>query len=135
MKKNAFCGILLILAAMIAAGSVTVLGPCIHEDGSEALCTGAGRAVFCSGCVLAVLALLILLIRKHSVRIVLFFLSLCSAAAGMTFPGIVFPLCRMDTMHCRTVMQPAMIILFAFALIVSAGGIIVERNRIRRKSV
>ena len=40
MKKNAFCGILLILAAVIALGSVTVLGPCVHEDGSEALCTG-----------------------------------------------------------------------------------------------
>ncbi|MBR3431510.1 MAG: DUF4418 family protein [Clostridia bacterium] len=135
MKKNAFCGILLILAAVIALGSVTVLGPCVHEDGSEALCTGAGRAVFWSGCALAALAILILFIRKHSARIVLFFLSLCSAAAGMMFPGIVFPLCRMNTMHCRAVMQPAMIILFAFALIVSAGGIIVERNRIRRESV
>jgi len=38
----------------------------------------------------------------------------------------------MDTMHCRAVMQPAMIILFAAALIISAFGIITERNRIRR---
>ena len=133
MKKNAFCGMLLILAAVIAIGSVTVLGPCIHEDGSEASCTGAGRAVFCCGCVLAILAILILFIRKHSVRIVLFFLSLCSAAAGIAFPGTFFPLCRMDTMHCRAVMQPAMIILFASELIVSVCGLIVERNRIRRE--
>ena len=133
MKKNAFCGMLLILAAVIAIGSVTVLGPCIHEDGSEAPCTGAGRAVFCGGCALAILAILILIIRKHSVRIVLFFLSLCSAAAGIAFPGTIFPLCRMDTMHCRAVMQPAMIILFASELIVSVCGLIVERNRIRRE--
>ena len=133
MKKNAFCGILLILAAVIAIGSVTVLGPCVHEDGSEAPCASAGRAVFCGGCVLAVLAALILFIRKPSVRIVLFFITMIAAAVGIAFPGTFFPLCRMDSMHCRAVMQPAMIILFASELIVSVCGIIVERNRIRRE--
>ena len=133
MKKNVFCGILLALAAVIAIGSVTVLGPCVHEDGSEAACTRAGRAVFCDGCVLALLAVLILSIRKPSARIVLFFISLCVAAVGIAFPGTVFPICRVDTMHCRAVMQPAMIILFASELIVSVCGLIVERNRIRRE--
>ncbi len=131
MKKNVFCGILLALAAVIAIGFVTVLGPCVHEDGSEAPCVRAGRAVFCAGCVLAVLAALILLIRNSFVRIVLFSISLCVAAVGIALPGTIFPICRMDTMHCRTVMQPAMIILFACELIASACGLIVERNRIR----
>ena len=133
MKKNAFCGILLILAAVIAIGAVTVLGPCVHEDGSEAPCAKAGRAVLFGGCALAVLAALMLFIRKPSVRFGLFFLSLCFAAAGCAFPGVLFPLCRMDTMHCRVVMQPAMIILFAAALIVSVCGMLAERNRIRRE--
>ena len=133
MKKNAFCGILLILAAVIAIGSVTVLGPCVHEDGSEAPCASAGRAVFCGGCVLAVLAALILFIRKPSVRIVLLFVTLFAAAVGIALPGTIFPVCRMDTMHCRAVMQPAMINLFASELIVSVCGLIVERNRIRRE--
>jgi hypothetical protein len=132
MKKNAFCGILMILAAVIAIGSVTVLGPCVHEDGSEAPCVRAGRAVLLAGCVLAVLAALILCFRKPSVRIVLFFISMTVAAVGIVLPGTIFPICRMDTMHCRAVMQPATIILFAAAMIVSVGGIIVERNRIRR---
>jgi len=133
MKKNVFCGILLILAAVIAIGSVTVLGPCVHEDGSEAPCTRAGRAVLCAGCILAVLAALILFIRKPSIRIALFCISLCVAALGIALPGTIFPLCRMDTMHCRAVMQPAMMILFAFELIASVCGIIVERNQIRRE--
>jgi len=133
MKKNVFCVILLVFAAAIAIGSVTVLGPCVHEDGSEAPCTGAGRAVLCGGCVLAILAALILFIRKHSIRIVLFFIALCTAAAGTALPGTIFPLCRMDTMHCRAVMQPAMIILFVFEMIVSVCGIAFERNRIRRE--
>jgi len=133
MKKNVFCGILLILAAVIAIGSVTVFGPCVHEDGSEAPCAGAGGAVFCDGCVLALLAVLILFIHKPSVRIVLFFVSLCVAAVGIALPGTIFPLCRMDTMHCRAVMQPAMVILLASELIVSICGLLVERNRIRRE--
>ena len=135
MKKSIFCGILLALAAVIVIGSVTVLGPCVHEDGSEAPCTSAGRAVLCGGCVLAALAVLILFIRKPSVRMLLFFASLCAAAVGIALPGTIFPLCRMDTMHCRAVMKPAMIILFASELIVSVCGIIVERNRIRRERV
>ena len=133
MKINVFCGILLVLAAVIVIGSVTVLGPCVHEDGSEAPCVRAGRAVFCDGCVLALLAALILFMRKSSVRIVLFFISLCAAAVGIALPGTIFPVCRMDTMHCRAVMQPAMIILFVSELIVSVCGLVVERNRIRRE--
>ena len=87
MKKNIFCGLLLALAAVIVIGSVTVLGPCIHEDGSEATCTGAGRAVLCGGCVLAALAVLILFIRKPSVRMIMFFVSLCAAVAGIALPS------------------------------------------------
>ena len=132
MKRNVFCGILLAVAAVIAVGSVTVLGPCVHEDGSEAPCAGAGRAVFCAGCALAVLAASAIFIRKPFVRIVLFFVSLCTAAAGIVFPGTVFPLCRMDMMRCRAVMRPAATILFAAGLIVSVCGMIAERNRIRR---
>ena len=132
MKKNVFCGILLALAAVIAIGFVTVLGPCVHEDGSEAPCVGAGQAVLIDGCAVAILAALILFIHKSSVRIVLFFISLCAAAGGIALPGTVFPICRMDTMHCRAVMQPATVILFALELIVSVCGLIVERNRIRR---
>ena len=99
MEKNVFCVVLLVLAAVIAIGSVTVLGPCVHEDGSEAPCTAAGRAVLCGGCALAALAAIMLFIRKPSVRIALFIVSLCAAAAGIMIPGTIFALCRMDTMH------------------------------------
>ena len=132
MKRNVFCGILLVLAAMIAVGSVSVLGPCIHEDGSEAICVRASRWILLAGCVLAVLTVLTLMIRVPAVRIGLFVAATAVSAVGIALPGTIFPVCRMDTMHCRAVMQPAMIILFAAALIISAFGIITERNRIRR---
>lgn len=132
MKKNLSAVLLLVLAAVIAVGSVTVMGPCVHADGSEAPCSRAGRGVLIAGCVLVVLALLLLIFRAPAARIILFFLSLCASAAGILLPGAILPLCRMDTMHCRAVMQPAMIILFAAALIVSVVGIVAERSRSRR---
>ena len=132
MKKNLFAVILLALAAAISAGSVTVLGPCVHGDGSQAACAGAGRAVLLDGCALAVLAVLILITRAPAARTGLLCAALCAAGAGIALPGTFFPLCRMDTMQCRAVMQPAMMILFTAALIVSACGIAAERKRIRR---
>ena len=132
MKKHAFACILLILAAVISVGSVTVLGPCVHADGSEAVCSRAGRAILIDGCVLAGMAVLLFFLRTPTGRTAVLFFALCASAVGIALPGTLFPLCRMDSMHCRAVMQPATIILFAAALVVSAAGIISERKKVRR---
>lgn len=133
MKKNIFAVLILIIAALIAVGSVTVIGPCVHADGSAAACTETGRAILIDGCVMAVLALLTLLIRKPGVRIILFAAAFCAAVAGILLPGTLMPLCKMDTMHCRAVMQPAVIILSGAAAIASLIGIITEQSRNRSK--
>ena len=52
MKITVLTVILLVLAVIIAVGSVTVLGPCVHEDGSEAPCAGTGRAILADGILL-----------------------------------------------------------------------------------
>ena len=132
MKKKIAALILLVLAAAIAIGSVTVLGPCVHEDGSTGPCARAGKAILIDGCVLAALAVLILILRLPGVRTGLFIAAAAASAAGILLPGTLYPLCKMDTMHCRAVMQPAMIILFACALLVSAAGITAERKNSRR---
>ena len=129
MKKNLFAILLLVLAAIIAAGSVTVLGPCVHEDGSKGPCADAGRALLIDGCVTAVLAILIMLLKRRGVRLVLFAAALCAAAIGILLPGVLMPLCKMDTMHCRAVMQPSMIILSGAAAVSALIGIIAERSR------
>ena len=129
MKKNLFAILLLVLAAIIAAGSVTVLGPCVHEDGSKGPCADAGRALLIDGCVTAVLAILIMLLKRRGVRLVLFATALCAAVIGILLPGVLMPLCKMDTMHCRAVMQPSMIILSGAAAVSALIGIITERSR------
>lgn len=131
MKKKIAALILLVLAAVIAVGSVTVLGPCVHEDGSAGPCAKAGKAILIDGCVLALLALLILILQARKIRIGLFAAAAIISVIGILLPGTLFPLCKMDTMHCRAVMQPSMIILFAVTLIVSVTGILTagKRNR------
>ena len=70
MRRNIAGVILLVLAAVAAVGSVTFLGPCVHEDGSAGPCAKAGTAVLIAGCVLAVLAVLILAFRGRGIRTV-----------------------------------------------------------------
>ena len=132
MKKSLFAILVLVLAALIAVGSVTVIGPCVHADGSAAACTGTGRAILIDGCVMAALALLALLIRKPGIRIILFAAAFCAAVAGILLPGTLMPLCKMDTMHCRAVMQPAVMILSGAAAITSLIGMISEQRKSRR---
>ena len=129
MKKNLFAILLLIFAAVIAVGSVTVLGPCVHEDGSKGPCADAGRALLIDGCVMAILAILITLVNRRGLRMALFAADLCAAVIGILLPGVIMPLCKMDTMHCRAVMQPSMIILSGAAAVSALTGIITERSR------
>ncbi len=132
MKTNVVTVILLVLAVIIAVGSVTVLGPCVHEDGSEAPCAGTGRAILADGILLAVLSVLLLFVRAPKTRGILFMITAVTALAGILMPGTLLPVCRMDTMRCRMVMQPAMIILFALALLASACGTAAEIRRSRK---
>lgn len=129
MKKNLFAILLMIFAVVIAVGSVTVLGPCVHEDGSKGPCADAGRALLIDGCVMAILAILITLVNRRGLRMALFAAALCAAVIGILLPGVIMPLCKMDTMHCRAVMQPSMIILSGAAAVSALTGIITERSR------
>ena len=131
MNKHVFPVILTVLALIIAVGSVTFLGPCVHEDGSEAPCSGATRAIMADGILLAVLGVLLLLVKSPTARVILFAAAAVAAFAGILLPGTLLPICKMDTMHCRMVMQPAMIILFAASLLASVGGIAAAKKKKR----
>ena len=54
-------------------------------------------------------------------------LSVC--ALGILTPGTLLDLCRMSTMRCRMVMQPAMIILFSAALLCALTGAILTARK------
>ncbi len=128
MKKTIIPAIiLLILAALIVIGSQTFLSPCIHEDGTFGPCHWAGQALLGLGLVTGVLAALALCVRRARFGVFLGALPVCML--GILTPGTLIDLCHMSTMRCRMVMQPAMIILFAAALLCALAGAVISAGK------
>ena len=128
MKKQIIPAvILLVLSLVIVIGSQAFLSPCIHEDGSFAPCHWAGQTLLGLGCVLGVLGALALCVKRARLGVYLSALPVC--VLGILTPGTLMDLCRMSTMRCRMVMQPAMIILFSAALLCALTGVILSARK------
>ncbi|MBR1821191.1 MAG: DUF4418 family protein [Clostridia bacterium] len=132
MKKNNIPAIVvLILGLVIAVGSQTFLGACVHEDGSFGACHWASRAIMGVGGLMAVLALLALTVPGAGKRAGLYLAMLPTAALGLLTPGTLIDLCMMDTMRCRALMRPATTILFALSLVAAIAGLLLARKEAR----
>jgi len=132
--KNRFSGMacaILALALVVAVGSVTFLSPCVHEDGGFGPCHWAGRALLGVGALLAALAILSLLHKSHPAKAALYLSMVPAAVLGILTPGVLIDLCRMSTMRCRALMQPAMMLLCALILLLALAGWLLERKRAR----
>ena len=128
MKKQSIpAGILLTLSLVIAIGSQTFLSPCVHGDGAFGACHWAGQALLGLGCALGILAVLSLVIQRARYGVYLSAMPLC--VLGILTPGTLIDLCRMSTMRCKMVMQPAMIILFSAALAAALAGAILTGRK------
>ena len=119
--------LLLLLSLVIAVGSQTFLGPCVHEDGSFGVCHWAGRMLTAVGVLQAVLALLALALPGE--RRGLLLASALTAFVGLLTPGTIISICAMDTMRCRMVMRPAMLVLCGLSLVAALAGWLVERRK------
>ena len=123
----------LLLSLVIAVGSVSFLSPCIHEDGSFGACHWAGQAMLGIGCLLSLISAIALLVRNGQVRTGLYLAALLTGILGALVPGTLISLCRMSTMRCRAVMQPAMILLCAGIMLSAAAGLLTERRQSGKK--
>ncbi len=121
--------IVLALSFLMAVGSVTFLAPCVHEDGSFGSCHWAGRMCLGIGCVLFVLGLFTLVHKSHEKKAALYQAMVPVSLLGILTPGVLISLCKMSTMRCRAVMQPAVILLSALILAVSLIGWLTERRK------
>ncbi len=130
MKHYSLCALfVLLLSVVIAVGSVSFLGPCVHEDGSFGACHWASRAILGTGILLTAESLFALLCRDSRMRQGAFVPMFLTACLGCLIPGTLIDLCRMATMRCRALMQPAMILLFSVSAILSLIGFFVEKRR------
>ncbi len=79
------------------------------------------------GCAVGVLAALSLCVERARLGVYLSILPVC--VLGILTPGTLLDLCRMSTMRCRMVMQPAMIILFSTALLCALTGAVLTARK------
>ena len=126
MKKMVPAFIVLVLSLIVAVGSQTFLGACLHEDGSFGACHWACRAILGEGALLAALALMALAMKRE--RAGLYLAMIPASALGLLTPGVLIALCKMPTMRCRMLTRPAMTILFALALLAALIGWLLSRR-------
>jgi hypothetical protein len=127
MKKTIIPAVIvLVLSLLLAIGSQTFMGACVHDDGSLGACHWAARALSGIGGLLAVLAILALLVKKE--RAGLYLAMVPTALLGVFTPGTLINLCGMATMRCRALMKPAAMILLAFALAAALIGWLMSRR-------
>lgn len=121
--------IVLVLSLLLAIGSQTFLGACVHDDGSFGACHWACRALLGEGILLAVLALAALALKRE--RHGLYLAMLPASLLGMLTPGTLIAICKAPTMRCRMVTRPAMMVLFALALVAALIGWLLSRREAR----
>ncbi len=127
MKRTCIPAIIvLVLSLIVAVGSQTFLGACVHEDGSFGACHWACRAILGEGALLAALAVLALVLKRE--RAGLYLAMIPASALGLLTPGALIALCKMPTMRCRMLTRPAMTILFALALLAALVGWLLSRR-------
>lgn len=121
--------IVLVLSLLLAIGSQTFLGACVHDDGSFGACYWACRALLGEGILLAVLALAALAFKRE--RPGLYLAMLPASLLGMLTPGTLIAICKTPTMRCWMVTRPAMMVLFALALVAALIGWLLSHREAR----
>lgn len=105
-KSRPFHVAAFVLAALLVVGVATFAGPCIHEDGTEAACHAASRAVLVVGAVACVSTLASLIVRSSKASGACALVAACCGAFAAIAPSTLLGLCMMQTMRCWTVMRP-----------------------------
>ena len=111
LKANAPLIAAAILSVLLTVGVLTFAGPCIHEDGTHGACFAASQAILASAFVALVASVVGVVLGNARVRGILSFVAGGAGLFAAASPGLLFPLCMMQTMRCWAIMRP-------FALIV-----------------
>ena len=130
MKKISLSGLaILLLSVLLAAGSISFFGPCVHEDGSFGACHWAGNAILGIGLLLAAQCIAVFLCRDSRTRMGILLSILMTSILGFLIPGVLIGLCGMATMRCNALMQPAVRILCGLIAVIALIGVFAEKQK------
>ena len=123
--------ILLLLSVFLTVSVRTFFGACVHEDGSFGACHWAGEAVFGSGIILSVLALLSCIFPQPGIRAGLALSSLVLSLGTAFVPGNLISLCMMSSMRCQAIMKPAVLVISVLLAVFSLIAFLVAYKRLK----
>ena len=132
-EKKRRCGItdvlLLVLNLIFFVGIQTVFAPCeAHPDGSWMTCHWAGQALIGIAAALLAIAVMHLVIPRAQVKIGLSLAVIPVSILAFAVPDHLIDLCMMETMHCHTVMEPAVTVLSLLNVLLAAADIYVYQK-------
>ena len=132
-EKKRRCGItdvlLLVLNLIFFIGIQTVFAPCeAHPDGSWMTCHWAGQALIGIAAALLAIAVMHLVIPRTQVKIGLSLAVIPVSVLAFAVPDHLIDLCMMETMHCHTVMEPAVTVLSLLNVLLAAADIYVYQK-------
>ena len=130
-EKKRRCGItdilLLVLNLIFFVGIQTVFAPCeARPDGSWMTCHWAGQALMGIAAVLVAIAALHLVIPQAQVKMGLALAMIPLSVLAFVLPDHLIDLCMMETMHCHTVMEPAVTVISLLNVLLAAADIYVQ---------
>ena len=132
-EKKCRCGItdilLVVLNLIFFVGIQTVFAPCeARPDGSWMTCHCAGQALMGIAAALLAIAVMHLVIPRAQVKIGLSLAVILVSVLAFAVPEHLIDLCMMETMHCHTVMEPAVTILSLLNVLLVAADIYVYQK-------
>ena len=104
--------VLLALSLCLTIGVKFVFHACpmaMGEMGKIMPCHWAEQAVFATGIVLSIMALLLFVFKKSGEKVAISACMIPATVAAMLFPQVTIRLCMMPEMACRTHMRPAVL--------------------------
>lgn len=124
-------GITLAACILLAVGVMTLFPACgPKDDGTWMSCHQAQLAVCAIACVMSLLSLVALFVRRGVGRWLHVIVAVLAVVAALV-PGTVIPLCMMAGMQCRAVMRPSVILLGALIAVCAVVSTVLERGQRR----
>ena len=130
-EKKRRCGttdiLLVVLNLIFFVGIQTVFAPCeARPDGSWMTCHWAGQALIGIAAALLAIAVMHLVIPRTQVKIGLSLAVIPVSVLAFAVPDHLIDLCMMETMHCHTVMEPAVTVISLLNVLLAAADIYVQ---------
>lgn len=134
VRISATALIQVIVNALFLAGLLTVLRSCdAAEDGTWMHCHSAWVTVLVLAAAMLALSVLKLFDKNPRVGLAFDIVTVPLAVITALTPGTIIGMCMMNTMRCRSVMRPGVLVFCVLAALAAAADGLAQRGAIKKK--